>query len=138
MKEWRYIKALEAKSLIPDAEGKLDYDFPSSYVDFVEKYNGGRPPVSVFSTITSQERTIKSFLSFNPNDAENIIKLNKGVADISEMLVAFAIDSFGNYICFDKQTHEIIFLDFETGETELIDRTFSDFIQKIDSSNEIK
>jgi hypothetical protein len=138
MKEWRYVKPLATENLIPDAEEKLGYNFTNSYVDFVKKYNGSRPPVSVFSTSASQERTIKSFLSFNPSDAENIIKLNKGVAEISEMLVAFAIDNFGNYICFDKQSHKVIFLDFETGKTELIDKTFSNFLLKIESSNDMK
>ncbi|MBQ4773992.1 hypothetical protein F9U44_21050 [Pectobacterium versatile] len=138
MKEWRYIKPLATESLIRDSEEKLGYNFTSSYVDFVKKYNGSRPPVSVFSSSTSQERAIKSFLSFNPSDAENIIKLNKSVAEISEMLVAFAIDNFGNYICFDKQSHQVIFLDFETGKTELIDKKFSDFLLKIDSSSDMK
>lgn len=133
MKEWRYIKPLVTESLISDAEDKLGYKFTDSYVDLVKKYNGGRPPVSVFSTTTSQEKTIKSFLSFNPDDEENIIRLNRGVAEISKLLVAFAIDNFGNYICFDKQHDMVYFLDFETGKTDLIDKTFSDFLLKIDS-----
>lgn len=133
MKEWRYIKPLATESLISETEEKLSYKFVGPYVDFVKKYNGSRPPISVFSTSTSQEKTIKSFLSFNPDDAENIIRLNKGVAEISAMLIAFAIDNFGNYICFDKKNHKVLFLDFETGETELIDETFSGFLLKIDS-----
>ncbi|HHO0458529.1 SMI1/KNR4 family protein [Morganella morganii] len=133
MKEWRYIKPLVTESLISDVEKELGYKFTDSYVHFVKKYNGGRPPISVFSTTTSQERTIKSFLSFNPDDVENIIRLNRGVAEISELLVAFAIDNFGNYICFDKQHDMVYFLDFETGKTDLIDKTFSDFLLKIDS-----
>ena len=133
MREWRYIKPLATENLIPDAEEKLGYNFVESYIDFVKKYNGSRPPVSIFRTSTSQERTIKSFLSFNPTDVENIIKLNRGVSEISTQLVAFAIDNFGNYICFDKQNDAVVFLDFETGGTELIDKTFSDFLQKIDS-----
>lgn len=89
-------------------------------------------PVSIFNTSASQERTIKSFLSLNATDVENILKMNKGVAEISAKLVAFAIDNFGNYICFDKENDAIVFLDFESGETELIDETFSDFLFKID------
>lgn len=138
MKEWRYIKPLAAESLIPDAEEKLGYNFVDPYIDFVKKYNGSRPPVSIFSTSTSQERTIKSFLSFNATDVENILKLNRGVAEISAKLVAFAIDNFGNYICFDKENDAVVFLDFETGETELIDKTFSDFLLKIDSQKNMK
>ncbi|EMB7845530.1 SMI1/KNR4 family protein [Vibrio vulnificus] len=136
MKDWRYIKPLAAESLIPDAEEKLGYNFVDSYIDFVKKYNGSRPPVSIFSISTSQERTIKSFLSFNATDVENILRLNRGVTEISAKLVAFAIDNFGNYICFDKENDAVVFLDFETGETELIDNTFSDFLLKIMSPND--
>ncbi len=133
MKEWRYVKPLATEHLILEAEEKLGCKFTDSYVDFVKKYNGSRPPVSVFTTSSLQEKTIKSFLSFNPDDVENIVKLNKGVAEISKLLVAFAIDNFGNYICFDRNNHMVFFLDFETGKTELIDKTFSDFLLKIDS-----
>lgn len=132
MKEWRYIKPLATESIISDVEEKLDYKFTDSFVSFVKKFNGSRPPVSVFTTSSLQEKTIKSFLSFNPGDAENIVILNRGVADISELLVAFAIDNFGNYLCFDRENNMVFFLDFETGKTELIDKTFSDFLLKID------
>ncbi|MGL6512214.1 SMI1/KNR4 family protein [Aeromonas hydrophila] len=133
MKEWRYIKPLETENLILEAEEKLGCKFTDSYVDFVKRYNGSRPPVSVFTTSSLQEKTIKSFLSFNPSDVENIVKLNKAVAGISKLLVAFAIDNFGNYICFDRNNNMVFFLDFETGKTELIDKTFSDFLLKIDN-----
>ncbi|EPX9362362.1 SMI1/KNR4 family protein [Aeromonas veronii] len=133
MKEWRYIKPLETENLILEVEEKLGCKFTDSYVDFVKKYNGSRPPVSVFTTSSLQEKTIKSFLSFNPSDVENIVKLNKAVAGISKLLVAFAIDNFGNYICFDRNNHMVFFLDFETGKTEFIDKTFSDFLLKIDN-----
>ncbi len=133
MKEWRYIKPLMNEALITEIEEKLGYKFVDSYIDFVKRYNGGRPPISEFNTCTSKERTIKSFLSLNPNDAENIIRLNKGVSDISTTLVAFAIDNFGNYICFNKQNDEISFLDFETGKIEFIADRFSDFLLKIDN-----
>ncbi|WP_368904009.1 hypothetical protein [Providencia sp. 2.29] len=34
-------------------------------------------------------------------------------------------------MCFNKENDTVVFLDFETGETELIDNTFSDFLLKI-------
>lgn len=133
MQKWRYVKPLVAESLISEAEEKLGYKFVESYIEFVKRYNGSRPPVSIFSTSTSQERMIKSFLSLNHDDVDNIIKLNGGVSEFSEILVAFAIDNFGNYICFNKENDAVVFLDFESGETELIDKTFSGFLLKIDS-----
>lgn len=132
MKEWRYIKPLATEDLIAEVESKLDYKFSDSYINFVKSFNGGRPPVSSFMTIGSEERSIKSFLSLNPTDPENIVKLNKGVAEISAELVAFAIDEFGNYLCFDKGNDSVLFLDFELGETEPVAMDFSSFLSKIE------
>lgn len=128
MAEWRYVKPLANENLIAETEKKLGFKFVGSYVTFVKKYNGGRPPISVFDTDITRERTIKSFLSLNPSDLENIITLNKTVPELSSNVIAFAIDSFGNYICFEKTNGSIVFLDYETGEIERISDNFDDFL----------
>lgn len=133
MAEWRYVKPLANENLITETEEKLNFKFEDSYVAFVKKYNGGRPPISVFDTDTTKERTIKSFLSLNPSDTENIITLNKNVPEVSSNAIAFAIDSFGNYICFDKTKGSIIFMDYETGTIERISDNFDDFLNVISS-----
>lgn len=135
MKEWRYIKPLTTEGLIPEVEGQLGYKFVDSYIDFVKEHNGGRPPIRIFKTSTHKERTIKSFLSFNSGDAENIIRLNRGVAEISTKLVAFAIDDFGNSLCFNKQNDEVVFLDFESEELELVAISFVDFLSMLESGD---
>lgn len=131
MAEWRYVKPLANEKLIAETQEKLGFKFGDSYVAFVKKYNGGRPPISVFDTDITKERTIKSFLSLNPSDPENIITLNKNVPDILGNVIAFAIDSFGNYICFEKTKDSIVFLDYETGATERISDNFDDFLEVI-------
>ncbi|MGC9342798.1 MAG: SMI1/KNR4 family protein [Bacteroidales bacterium] len=128
MKEWRYIKPLKDEKLILEAEKKLDFEFNKAFIAFVKKFNGGRPPVSVFDTKSTKERTIKSFLSLNPDDPEDIITLNKNASDIFVNLIAFAIDNFGNYICFERNSESVIFLDYETGNTEFIANNFNEFI----------
>lgn len=128
MKEWRYIKPLKDEKLIHEAEIKLNFEFNKTFVEFIKKLNGGRPPVSVFDTKSTKERTIKSFLSLNPGDPEDIVTLNKNISRISKNLIAFAVDSFGNLICFEKNTEKIVFLDYETDEIEVIANNFSEFL----------
>ena len=131
MKEWRYIKPLAADSLISDAEERLA-TILSTPISTLLRNIMEADLLSVYWYHYIARKNDKVLLSFNPTD-ENILKLNKGVDEISAKLVAFMIDNFGNYICFDKENDTIVFLDFESGETELIDKTFSDFLLKIDS-----
>jgi len=128
MKEWRYIKPLKDEKLIREAEIILDFEFNKTFIKFVKKFNGGRPPVSVFDTKSTKERTIKSFLSLNPDDPEDIITLNKNISRINKNLIAFAVDSFGNLICFEKNGEKIVFLDYETDAIEIIATNFSEFL----------
>lgn len=132
MKEWRYIKPLPSEGLISELEESLGYKFVDSYIDTVKKYNGARPPKSVFKVANSEEKTIKSFLSLNSSDTENIVNSNKIVSNISENIFAFAIDNFGNYICFDINDNKIYFLDFETGDLELVCEDFVDFLKMLE------
>ena len=131
MSEWRYVKPLVSESVINDVETKLDYKFCNSYITFVKKYNGGRPPIGVYNTNTAKGRTIKSFLSLNTSDEENIIKLNTYLSDATKDIIAFAIDSFGNYICFEKSTSKIVFFNSETEIIEFIANDFDSFLKNI-------
>lgn len=131
MAEWRYVKPLANENLIAETEEKLGFKFGDSYVAFVKKYNGSRPPISVFDTNITKERTIKSFLSLNPSDPENIIILNRDVPEISSNVIAFAIDNFGNFICFEKTKGSIVFLEYETGAVERISDNFDKFLNVV-------
>jgi len=59
MKEWRYIKPLETENLILEVEEKLGCKFTDSYVDFVKKYNGSRPPVLQLITLVTTYASIE-------------------------------------------------------------------------------
>ena len=128
MAEWRYKKPLTDESAIGRLEGEWGFAMPASYVNTVKAYNGGRPPVGVFDTDITQERTIKSFLSLNSTDAENVYKACGVVSKIRSDVVPFGMDNFGNYICFNKADGKVVFLVFETGEIEFIAEDFERFL----------
>jgi hypothetical protein len=71
-------------------------------------------------------------LSFNEADIENVYKAYKTVSEIRTDVIPIGVDSFGNYICFNKSDGTVVFLDFESGEIEIITESFSEFLQIID------
>jgi hypothetical protein len=105
--------------------------FDRTFIECATQNNGGRPSINSFDTDKAKERTIKSLLSFNENDAENIFKNNEILEKEATNVVAFAIDNFGNYICFSKENGTVIFYDFESGQTEHIADSFSEFLGKL-------
>lgn len=141
--EWEYIKPLSSAELIKEFEAYADYSFPEDFINCVILNNGGYPSLDVFDTDRTEERTIKSLLSFNKDDRETIWMMNErsedaeddeledGMEDLPERYVAFAIDDFGNLICFDKDNDNIVFYDHEEDETEYIADSFTEFLEKL-------
>lgn len=126
--EWKFIKELKSRDSIKEFEGVIGKELPKDYIEFIEKYNGARPKLKLFKTITGKEHVIKTFLSFNKTDIENIFSVNEWLQkDFNSEYFAIASDPAGNYIVYDKK-FEIYFWDHEINKFELITKTFTIFI----------
>jgi hypothetical protein len=123
------------ETVISETQDVLGYKFPDSFVMAIKDHNGARPPVGVFDTDKTKERTIKYFLSFNTDDTDNVVKAFDAVSKIQEELAPFGIDSFGNCICFNTTDNRVVFLDFDTGEVEEIADSFNMFLGVIDPAH---
>jgi hypothetical protein len=55
-----------------------------------------------------------------------------GITYVNSQEISFGVDSFGNYICFNKSDGAVVFLDFESGEIEMTTDGFSEFLKIID------
>ena len=127
--EWKYVKPLVSSDLIEKYETMVHYQLCASYKQCVLEYNGGRPKNRAFDTDKTAERELKTFLSFNPDDIENVwdvCQWNK--EELSDKYIPFAIDGFGNLICFDRHSNMVIFLNHETLATEHIANGFDEFM----------
>lgn len=128
--EWKYVKPLQTERLITSFENLVKYKFPEEFRKTVLLYNGGRPQYKTFDTEQVRERALKSFLSFNENDRETVWKIHEWNRDIlGERFVPFAIDNFGNLICFEAKNSTIVFLNHENGISEKIADCFDDFLR---------
>ncbi|MEG0235066.1 MAG: SMI1/KNR4 family protein [Cetobacterium somerae] len=129
--EWKFIKELKSKDSIKKFEDIIGMELPKDYIEFIEKYNGARPKLKLFKTITGKEHVIKTFLSFNITDIENIFSVNEWLKkDFNSEYFAIASDPAGNYIVYNKK-FEIYFWNHEINKFELITKTFTDFINML-------
>ncbi|MGL4607584.1 MAG: SMI1/KNR4 family protein [Eubacteriaceae bacterium] len=128
---FKYIKPLRDVACITDFEKEFECKFDKDFINCIKINNGGRPSVKVFDTSNTAERTIKKLLSFNKDDDENIWKANTFLKNINEALIAFAMDSFGNYICFQKDENNIVFFEQETETIEKVADNFDGFLKKL-------
>lgn len=133
---WKYVKTLKSENDIAEFEKVYKIEFPDSFKEIVSKFNGGCPEKDVYDTDKTKERTIKSILSFNQNDKETIWKINEySTEELGNRYVAFAIDHFGNLICFSRSNKSIVFMDMETLKTESIAKDFTSFLDKLYTTN---
>ena len=91
--QWRYVKPLKETSLIEDFECAVTYEFPNSFKECVLNNNGGRPSASTFETNKTKEREIKSLLSFNKEDKENM-ECGVAVKNFNDIKVGDIIEAY--------------------------------------------
>lgn len=130
--QWKYVKPIKDENLIGEFEKLADFKFPDAFKECVKQNNGGRPEHKVFDTDKRKERGLKSFLSFNKDDSETVWKISDwNKEELQDRYIPFAIDNFGNLICFDAINSRVVFVDVENGNIEMIASDFSGFLQKL-------
>ena len=130
--QWKYVRPLKDPALISKFEQKTGYKLPDDFTACVKNYNGGRPEHSTFNTDSSKGRAIKALLSFNLEDRESMWQAYVWLSpELRKRYVAFAIDNFGNLICFDRSTGCVVFIDDERLTVEQIANSFTDFVASL-------
>ena len=129
---WKYIKPLNSNELIDKVESNYAIKFPDTLKQCIIQNNGGRPATNSFDTIATKERVVKTRLSFNPSDKENIyVALEFLKNEQVNNLIPLANDPFGNYICLDREDKKIYFLNHNTLEIEFIAKDYEAFLNML-------
>lgn len=132
--KWKYIKPLKSSEAIREFEGQFTgnfrFEFPLSFKRWVLSHNGGRPEKYCFETMCgTKEKTMKCLLSFNRDDKENIWNHYGWMKDrFNGRFVPFAIDNFGNYLCFD-QIGTVLFVSLDPLGYEVVSYSFEQFLK---------
>lgn len=129
---WKYIKPLASNELIDQVESICGVRFPDSLRQCIIQNNGGRPATNSFDTIDTKERVVKTLLSFNSSDKENIyVALEFFKNEQVNNLIPLANDPFGNYICMEREDKEIYFLNHDNLKTEFIAKDYEAFLNML-------
>ncbi len=130
--EWKYVKKLSSESLIDGYEKIYHFKFPEVYKKCVLINNGGRPDKKTFITKNKNEHTLKSFLSFNTEDKETVWEITEwNREELASKYIPFAIDNFGNLICFQKDNTYIAFINLDDMSCEIVSTSFDEFINSL-------
>ena len=127
--EWNWVESLQSEDLITEYEAVVGYTFPEDFKEFVKQYNGGNPENTIFYSKhgdVRKKRVFGDLLSFNKEDICSIWKYNRwftGYSDWNALsngeiqnYIMIAGDAFGNMICYDKRTNEIVWIDHEQAD----------------------
>lgn len=127
--EWKFIKNLKDEKTIKEFESIINKKLPQDYISFIKLFNGGRPSKKVFKTTSGKEHMLKSFLSFNHEDVENIFSVNKWLSkDLKNNYFAIASDPAGNYIVYNSK-FELYFWNHENDTIDFITDSLEKFIE---------
>lgn len=127
---WYFSEPLESPDLIREFEAAEAYLFPADFVKCVRAHNGGYPSAGTFDTAETEERELKSLLSFN-RDAENSVweRTSRLRGTFGDRYLPFAEDDFGNPVCFLREDGSVVFVDLRTGAEEQAAESFAEFLE---------
>ena len=132
---WSFIEPLQNQNLITEFENFVGYKFCESFKTCVINFNGGLPEKEAFYVDEREpfnEKVIKTFLSFNKDSKESIWRATEwDNPEQSKIYVPFAIDNFGNLICFNKQNNSVVFIDLDRDKVYTVANNFDSFMESL-------
>ena len=127
---WKYKIAISDVCVFDEIEKERQIKFPEELKKFIMEYNAATPTKYKFM-IGVTEKVLGAVLCFNrgEEDVDSVFSALCVVKDNN--LLPFAIDSFGNYICYELSKREIVFLEHETEVVVSSQKELYDFINSL-------
>ena len=110
---------------IESVEHRLQITLPNDFKKFVLKYDGGYPSPNHFK-VDGKVEIFNNLISLDENEYDNIYEILEDLQDrLSDQLIPFAEDGFGNLLCFDYSADKnIVFWDHEKNYDDFKESTF--------------
>ena len=100
------------KEQIENVSRKLNYTFPSDYIDYYLSISDLHIKPNLFM-VNNKEKILRYLFSMDENHKSYIMKFQGSDSKYDEQLITFAELEFGDSLCFDRNTNEIIYYDHE-------------------------
>jgi len=129
---WYFSEPLETPDRIREFETAEAYIFPADFVKCVRAHNGGYPSAGTFDTEETEERELRSLLSFNRDSETSIWEKTARLKEtFGDRYLPFAEDDFGNPVCFAREDGAVVFIDLRTGAEEWAAGSFAGFLDRL-------
>lgn len=128
--EWKYKIELSNTTVFTEIENERQISFPKDLKDLIIESNAATPSKYKFMANNS-ERVLGAILSFNRNEADtdSVYTALNAISDTN--LIPFAIDPFGNYICYSLNNNSVVFWDHERDEVTIVSDSLSSFLDSL-------
>lgn len=126
---WKRVKPLIKSNIIDKFEEDYEITLPENLKEFIIANNGGRPSLDIFKTLDGKEVELKSLLSFNEDDTENIynvIEYFKG--QFNGNILPIAMEPSGDYFCIDLTKNSIVYWNHENDVLTFIAKDLVEFL----------
>ena len=129
---WGFVEPLQDPSLIRAYERQEWVCFPKEFKELVASVNGAYPSREEFITEQGTVTDLKCLLSFNRDSSNSIwVMPDYDNKKLRKQYSVFAEDSNGNYICFQKNNLNIVWIDHETENVEKVAPDFESFLNML-------
>jgi hypothetical protein len=127
---WKYKIDVKDQNVFSEIEKERGVVFPEELREFIIENNGSTPSRYNFM-LKTQEKVFGAVLSFNRDetDVDSVFTALRSVEE--KNLMPFAIDPFGNYICYSFCDGKIVFWNHETESTVSTGRSLCEFIESL-------
>ncbi len=128
MTDWKYKIDLLDDAVFEEIENDRNISIPDYLTDFIKTNNAATPSEYRFK-LNDEEKIFGAVLSYNKDDTDTVFTALSVIENTR--LLPFAIDPFGNYICFDTDGQNVVFWDHETSAVYSTNQKFMDFLQEL-------
>lgn len=134
MNEFKYVVKVNNTNSLNDFEKVIGVKLPKFLSELILKNNYGYPVKKTFEC-DGFSFSIKCLLSLNKEDEENLFDFYRISREISEEIgidfIPFAMDDYGNLVCFISDTNFVVYIDEETLDVFNTKLTIEEFFNKL-------
>lgn len=126
---------LETLNYIDNVEKEINYKFPPDYKNYLLGGESLKLKNNMFVLANGIEKIVRYLYSMDPNSKTYILKFQKFDSELNDKLVPFAELEFGDMLCFDRSSNDIVIYDHETDTMTFVASNWNDFFNSLYKSN---
>ena len=128
--DWKYKIDVANQNVFSDIEKKYGIVIFEELRALILTANAATPSKYNFM-LGATERVVGAILSFNEDEEETDTVYTALSIMEDKAFVPFAIDPFGNYICYSNKDNKVVFWEHETSEVSSTEKGLAEFLDSL-------